>query len=192
MKQNEYLNELSKRLDRLKKRVESSFYYLDEEVLNYKPHEKSWSISQCIEHLNLTNESYLKQFKKVGELAGSEVIDKPFYHSLKGRFFINSMTPKTGDRIKYKMPTAAQLRPLAEKQPGAKVLVRVVFEDFMRDIDDLKEQLEHFKNIDIRKVKIKTLFGSMVKLSVGDALGFIIAHMDRHILQAEKVKQHSS
>lgn len=192
MKQNEYLLELDERLNRIKKRVENSFYYLDEEVLDFKPNEKSWSISQCFEHINLTNESYLKQFEKAGEKAGSEPINKPFYHSLKGRFFINSMAPKSGDRIKYKMPTAQQLRPLAERQPGAKVLTRVVFEDFMRDVDQLQKHLAQFKNLDIKKTRMKTLFGSMVKLSVGDALGFILAHMDRHILQAEKVKENKS
>lgn len=186
MTQNEFLKSLDEHFDRVTQRVEKSFYYLPEEELNAKPNEKTWSVAQCIEHLNLTHAHYLKKLQEVEKKAGSQEIDHAFYHSLKGRFFVRGMAPKDGGLIAYKMKTAKALRPLAEREPGAIVLERVVFEDFMRDIAEFKRLLEVFKRVDIKKTKIPTLLGPLVKLSVGDALAFLSAHMDRHLLQAEK------
>ena len=187
MTQNEFLKSLSEHLDRNKDRIEKSFYYLQEEDLNKKPDPRTWSISQNIEHLNLTHTHYLKQLQALESKVKDHDIDPPFYHSLKGRFFIRGMAPKDGGVIPYKMATAKSLRPLAEREPGAIVLQRVVFEDFMRDLSEFKRLISCFEKVDIKKQRIPTLLGPLVKLSVGDALAFLIAHMDRHILQAQKV-----
>ena len=43
------------------------------------------------------------------------------------------------------------------------------------------------RTADIQKPKIISAAGSILKLRAGDALRFVIAHEQRHVLQAQKI-----
>lgn len=188
MTQGDFAQELKQKAAALQKKVESSFYYLEADELNAKPNENTWSILQCMEHINLTNEYYLKGLAKAIELKGDENFSNSDYSmGLWGKFMTNAMQPK-GSKIRWKMKTFDRLVPINQKDPKARLVEQVVFEKFNEDMKALTEALDIASEINWKKVKINTLLGKSVKLRLGDALAFVLAHTERHIQQAINLK----
>ncbi|NVK29161.1 MAG: DinB family protein [Flavobacteriia bacterium] len=189
MTQREFANQLKDQILHLQKEVESAFYFLEAEELNMKPDEKSWSILQCIEHINLTNEYYVKAIRKaIAANTYPDASSTPYKMGTFGKFMTDAMRPKEGS-IRWKMKTFQKLRPLNEIDPKARLVEHVVFEKFNEDMSALLSALEEAQKLPWKKVKIKTLLGGMLKLKLGDAMAFVIAHSQRHVEQAMKVKR---
>ncbi len=189
MTQLEFTDQIKMDIAALRKQVEQSFYFLEAEELNAKPSKTSWSILQCIEHINLTNHLYLKAFRRriEGATDFTHADDKAKLSSL-GKIMIKAMKPKEG-KIRWKMKTFSFLKPLNERDESARLLERVVFEKFNEDMDELESMLDDIAKLPWRKTKIKSALGKALKLRLGDAAAFLIAHSERHILQAQKVKE---
>jgi macrodomain Ter protein organizer (MatP/YcbG family) len=149
---------------------------LDEGALNTKPNAKSWSILECIEHMNLSMLIYIDQFK---ELQLSNIPESTIRVGWKGTFFAEGMRPKE-NAISYKMKTAKKLTP-ASKLSSHNI------SSFLNNIQTLVSFIETNKAMNWNTKKVKTAIGSLVKLNVGEALNFVIAHNERHIWQAQNV-----
>ena len=65
----------------------------------------------------------------------------------------------------------------------------MVLKRFLAFQEDTLQIIEELKNMNLKKPKLITAAGPLVKMSIGDALHFMIAHNQRHILQAHKVLQ---
>ena len=48
--------------------------------------------------------------------------------------------------------------------------------------------VEKSRAVNIDRIKVPTALGSMVKLRLGEALRFIVAHTQRHLVQLERIK----
>ncbi|MFM7024237.1 MAG: hypothetical protein ACKOXB_14785 [Flavobacteriales bacterium] len=68
---------------------------LDSKVLNMKKDADSWSILECIEHLNLYGDYYLPEIRKEIEKSNT-VFKEEFRSGLLGNYFANLMLPKEG------------------------------------------------------------------------------------------------
>jgi hypothetical protein len=183
--QNEVLKDLKTQIEYQKKHVEESFYYQNEEQLTAKMSEDKWSAVQCFEHLNLCNTHYINEINKALPKLSPTQKDLKYSAGLVGSYMIKSMRPSDGS-IKNKMKTFKTVRPLAEREPGAIVKAQPVFTDFFADLDTFQTLLISLKGKNIQSVKVKSLVGNIIRFKVGDALLFLLAHNDRHILQAIK------
>ncbi|KAB2809849.1 DinB family protein [Phaeocystidibacter luteus] len=189
MNQQEFARRLKEQILQLQKEVENAFYFMEAEELNMKPSEKSWSILQCIEHLNLTNAYYVKAVNRaIAKNTYPDASTESYKMGTWGKFMTEAMRPKGGN-IRWKMKTFQKLRPLNEVNPKARLVEHVVFEKFNEDMSALLAALEDAPKAPWKKVKIKTLLGGMLKLRLGDAIAFVIAHSQRHVEQAMKVKR---
>jgi hypothetical protein len=166
-----------------RKLVQETFYYLDEEQLTKKPTQEKWSALQCMEHLNLCNLHYLTEIKKALPNLKSGDKDKAYKKGLIGGYMIKSMAPKNGT-ITNPMKTFKNVRPLTEREEGATVKAQPTFTDFFADLDEYEKIAKELEGKDIQSAKVISLIGPLVKFKVGDALLFMMAHNDRHILQA--------
>ena len=184
MKQSEILEILIQRFNEMKSDVSKTFYYSDEESLSIKPSEKRWSALQCFEHMNLTNDYYLKQLSSSLEQDQTDFVDKAYQPSFLKNFMVEGMKPKNGN-ISNKIKTFKSVKPLAEREIGAIVKSKVVFADFFEDLDRLVLIAEEFKRIDGQRIKVNTLLGPILKMKGIDALRFLLAHNERHLLQAK-------
>ncbi len=179
-----YLRELRRELLNYKGNALREFYYLEPEDLEQRSAANKWSIIDVFEHLNLVNYFYIKSFEQGLENA-PDATDDRFSHSWLGKKSIQSMRPDQKGNIR-KIPTFRKINPLYHQKKGRVLVAQVVFQDFIESMEQLIALAEKMEDKAIQSVNVKTLL-PFIKLPLGDALGFITAHTQRHIVQAQKL-----
>ena len=95
------------------------------------------------------------------------------------------MRPGEDGKI-IKVPTLKKIDPLHLQKKGKVLVEKIVFRDFIDGMEQLIELTENMESVAIDKVSVKTLL-PLIRLPLGDALGFITAHTQRHIEQAYRL-----
>ncbi len=147
------------------------------ETLNHKENIDNWSVLECIEHLNLYGDYYNPEIKRVIEISCTKA-SEVFKSGIIGSYFVNSMLPK-GKLNKMKT--------FKDKNPSGSNLDINVIDRFINQQKEYLELIEKSKNINLTKTKTAISISKLIKLRLGDTFRFIIAHNERHIIQAENV-----
>ena len=170
-----------------KSMIENTFLDLDTDLLKKRPSEDKWSIAECFAHLNLTLDIYLPQMDNAIEQ--TEKYTPPaeeFKYSLLGKLALYAMEPKKDKTFRLKMKTFKKLEPQQSDLNSKEEL-----NHFIEHQEKTNQIIEDLKKINIGKAKIITAMGPLLKMRIGDALHFMLAHNQRHILQAQNVLQKS-
>lgn len=64
------VQELLRALDENDRRAEDLVRGLDDERLNWRPDERSWSVAQCLDHLSVANRTYVVPMREALEKRG--------------------------------------------------------------------------------------------------------------------------
>lgn len=154
------------------------FQQLTPAVLNYKTDEKSWSILECVEHLNRYSAFYLPEIKKqVGK--GKKVsVSTPFKSGVLGGYFAKSMRPK--EKLN-------KMKTFASKNPVGSNLNEKVLAIFVQQQHDFLALLEKARTVDLKRTTTGTTLGRLVRFRLGDTLLFYAYHNWRHIEQAKRM-----
>jgi uncharacterized damage-inducible protein DinB len=145
--------------------------------LTYPPEEGKWSVAQILEHLNSFNRYYLPAIEKEITVISNNV-PAWFVPGFWGDYFTNMMKPKTVFEVKNKMKS-----PKANR-PDRGLNVETVFTEFLQHQQKLINLLETAKKRDLNSIKIATSISKMLRLKLGDTFRFLIAHEQRHMVQA--------
>ncbi len=154
------------------------------ETLNHKEHINSWSALECIEHLNLYGDFYLPAIKTAIEHSKTKP-DTFFKGGFIGNYFVKAMLPK--EKLN-KMKTAE------DKNPAGSDIDINVIDRFIQQQRAFLKLIEKSKNINLTKTKTAISISKLIKLRLGDTFRFIVAHNERHLIQAERAieaKAHS-
>lgn len=145
-----------------------------------QPAPGSWSVVQCLEHLNGYGRHYIPGLRAaISSGEQRRLPAKPvFRSSWLGNYFTNLMKPKEDGELRTKMQAPKGHRPAPEADAQA------VIAEFVRQQEELLELLDRAARVDIKKLKVPTSLSKFIWLSAGDTLRFLIAHEQRHILQA--------
>ncbi len=163
--------------------IKNEFESLDEKLFNASPAPKKWSVAECIQHLNITLNIYIPQMVNVVKNKNRYLGQKEnFNHSFIGKMVVKSMNPRKNNEIPMKVKTFGKLKPKSIEYEKHNVLIK--FAGFQKDIINIIDGCE---NMSLEKPKIVTAAGPILKMRIGDALHFMIAHNRRHILQAQNV-----
>jgi hypothetical protein len=156
------------------------FESLPESDLNWKEHPKKWSILECLEHLNRYSNYYHAEIKKAIARAtpASEKIDHEAKSTWMGKKFIAMMHPDNTTKHK----TFARMNPIEGS------LKKEVIYEFLRNQQELATILEAASKVDLNKTSIPVEFLKILRMNLGDALQFVVAHEQRHIKQANAVR----
>ncbi len=146
--------------------------------LNSRPRNSAWSILECFEHMNLSMEIYIKQFKSLNWKSGN---DSNVKIGWKGNFFAEGMRPKN-DSISYKMKTAKKLT------PGSN-LSKESIAHFIASLNWMHDFINQNENKNWSDTKVETALGALVKLNIAESLNFILAHNERHLWQIDKTQR---
>jgi hypothetical protein len=95
-----------------------------------------------------------------------------------GEKFTKMMKPKNVFDIKNKMKTSKKM-----SFPNS-LNVDTVLKEFLAGQDKLLQLLEMGKGKDLAKIHIPITVTKLIKLRLGDTFRFLIAHEQRHIIQA--------
>jgi hypothetical protein len=178
-KRNELLKDLKKDTQKAIAEAEN-FKKLTETDLNFKRNTESWSILECLEHLNLYGDFYLveieKQILNTNETPNATI----FKSGVLGNYFANSMQPKPDGSISNKMKT------FKDKNPTNSTLSITTIDRFIKQQQQMLTLLDAAKKVDLRKIKTRTTL-PILKFRLGDTLRFVIYHVNRHLVQAHKV-----
>jgi hypothetical protein len=145
--------------------------------LNWKVDEKTWSVLEAIEHLNLYGDFYLPEIEKC--IGKNKKITEVYYKpGLLGNYFAKSMLPK--EKLN-KMNT------FKSKNPNGSNLDKSALKRFLLQQEKTLTLLNKAKNVNLNKLKVPTTLGKLVKLKLGDTFRVVIYHNLRHIVQAKKI-----
>ena len=151
---------------------------LDLNTLTWKKNNNSWSILECLEHLNLYGDFYLPQIESKLKTSESQP-ESEFKSGLLGNYFAKSMLPKENLN---KMKTFKDKNPLNAK------LDTSVIDKFIDQQIKLLNLLNQSRKISLNKVKIPTSIASFITLKLGDTFQFYINHIIRHLQQIERIQ----
>lgn len=155
----------------------NKFLQLEMAVLNSKPDESSWSILECLKHLNRYGDFYLPEIES--RIKESNHSKKEIFKSgLLGNYFAKSMLPK--EKLNS-MKTFKNMNPLNSK------LDKSTIDKFIHQQKKMIELLEIASAKNLVKIKTSISISSLIKLRLGDTFRVVIYHNKRHLVQAKKL-----
>jgi hypothetical protein len=177
---NELLTKLQQQTEDFLNEAISEWQMMPAETLLHQPAPNQWSGAQCLEHLNSYGRYYLPAIEKAietGKTSG-QAANPNFYSGWLGNYFTNTMKVNAGKMKKMSSPK--------EHVPIADLDVPKVISEFIDQQEKLLVLLDVAKEIDVNKATVPISIAKFIKLKLGDVFLFLIAHNERHILQAEK------
>jgi len=149
----------------------------DLQFLSWKENPNSWSILECLEHLNLYSEFYSPQMEHL--IKNSKTKNEiEFKSGLLGNYFAKSMLPK--EKLN-------KMKTFKDKNPLNTNLDKTVIDKFINHQIKFVDLLSQSRNVSLNKVKVETSISSFIKLKLGDTFQFIINHNIRHLKQIERI-----
>ncbi|NRF40359.1 DinB family protein [Pedobacter foliorum] len=146
--------------------------------LNVKSSPAEWSVLECVEHLNLYGNFYLPVIEQAILSYKPNKTPASFKSGFIGGYFVNMIRVKPG-KMK-KMSTTK------DKNPLGYVLTLTTVDRFLKQQQLLKTLLEQARYVDMTKLKTPISITKMVRLRLGDTLRFVVYHIERHVIQAER------
>ena len=148
--------------------------------LNWKVNPESWSILECLEHLNLYSDFYIPEITRA--ISVSNTAAKPEFKSgLIGGYFVKSILPK--EKLN-------KIKTTKDKDPINSKLGKSTIERFIANQNSFLELLEKAKIVDLNKIKTKISITNLIKIKLGDTLMFLNNHNFRHLVQIENITKH--
>jgi hypothetical protein len=150
---------------------------MDKIKLSYPLTNGRWTAIQALEHLNLYNRYYLPAIEKaISEDKSSR--SAWFNSGTLGNYFTNSMKPTDVYMVKNKMKTQKSYN------PPAALSAEQVISEFLQHQEKLIQLLDAARNRDMNAIRIPITVTKYIKFKLGDTFRFLVAHEQRHAVQA--------
>lgn len=150
---------------------------LTSEQLNYKNTLESWSVLECLEHLNLYATYYHNEISNQMKLSKHNA--SPYFKSgCIGQYFVKSME---------RNPRSKPMKSPKEMCPTSSLLGNKCIADFMRHQEQLLSLLQNAESVNLTKTRTSISISKIINLRLGDTFRFVIAHNNRHLEQIKKV-----
>ena len=173
----ELLDGLAKNIEEIYQLVNHSFTNQSDDLLNWKPNPTTWSVLDCLEHLNIYSRFYIPHIQK--QMQQAKPINQQKYNSSwLGDYFVKTLSPNN----QKAMSTLKRLNPIHSSLDADTVIT-----NFLHYQQHFLENIQTAEKIDLTSIKIPLEFMPMLRLRLGDVFRFLVAHEQRHILQANRV-----
>ena len=145
----------------------------------WQPAPESWSVAQCIDHLNVTAREYLPRLDD----AIADAIRRglynpgPYTYNVIGRLMKWLMEPET--RIRTRTPKAFQPPPGRARQE-----VMAAFRAYQVQFID---RLRQANGLDLARARVASPASRWIRMPLGSGFAMTIAHERRHLEQARRV-----
>ena len=171
---------LKAELETSDRRAERLARGLNREQLNWRPAPGAWGIGHCLQHLLLGNTVYLPAIAMA--LLGRQA--SPVQEVALGRFsqwFIRKYIAPN-DATKAQAP--GKVRPVEDVETS-------VLDEFLRSNQAARDLIVRASVYDVNRIRFRNPFVPLLRFTVGTGLEITAKHEDRHLLQAERVRQAS-
>lgn len=151
---------------------------LTPQQLNWKASPDEWSVGQCLEHLHIANEVYLRAISD--SLVGRPIRAVPeITPGWFGRWFIRNHIAPSPEIKRGRAPQA--ITPSAEVD--ASVLHR-----FLSSNQHAVELVHRARNYDVNRIRFRNPFVPVIRFTIGTGFEILSQHQQRHLLQAERIR----
>lgn len=157
--------------------VVTAFKTQPTDILNHKASPESWSILECIEHLNRYGNFYIPEIRSRLEKS-TFTASKTFQPGLLGNYFAKSMLPKE---------QLNKMKTFESMNPSHCTLDSSVLDLFIKQQDELLALLKRAESADLTKIKTAISISKWIKIRLGDTFRVVIYHNVRHIAQAKRI-----
>lgn len=169
-----FLRQLTDQVQELRATVDAQLRSLSSHQLNFKPSAASWSVLECLEHLNRYSRFYNPELANA--LRGQTQPQNPHEVGFTwlGRKSYETVRPDNGKQhttIKHMNPAGSAL--------GAEVV-----QEFLQHQEQLLALLAAANCTNLNRKAVRIEFFRLLRLRVGEALQFMVAHEQRHVQQA--------
>ena len=148
---------------------------LTEKELNKKKNQVTWSVLECIEHLNLYGEFYIPEIEQKIEQSKTDP-DQLFKSGVLGNYFAKSMLPSKKMR---------KIKTFKDKNPNGRKLNKRTLKRFLEQQKQILELLNKSRKVNLNKTKTAISISKLLKLKLGNTFRVLIYHNQRHIEQAK-------
>lgn len=182
MQTTQLLESLHHQTEQFLQKAIAEWQMLPPEVLAAKPSPDQWSAAQCLEHLNIYGRYYLPAIEKAIQAAqqkGSHPAED-FSSGWLGDYFAKLMRPKPGGLLKSKMKAPKNAVPSADPDP------HTMLAEFIDQQETMLRLLTAAATVNLNTLRIPISIAPWLRLKLGDTFLFLTAHIERHLLQAER------
>lgn len=181
------VEKLSEITSECNQQVLKQFGSLTKEQLNWQPNERSWSIAQCLAHLNAYYRYYTPVFR--GKISNTRFKDPTEFFSSSPLGIAVYRSVKLGkvNNVKRKLKSTKDYNPLVNTSLPTENVIKEYGEHTKEFIDVINEG----SSVNMRKTKCPLSLRPVVKLNLGDALIFMAYHNERHLEQMKKITRFS-
>jgi len=155
---------------------------LSEAEANTRLSPASWSITQCLDHLALTNKLYLEPMQKAAVTAQKEgkLRRRPAHPGFFGRYFIGKIEPPA--KPGFRMNTIPKLRPEATSSLAS------AFATFKSSQQTIERFIHDFADLDLASIRYTNPIVRGLNFSLATGLNILLAHERRHLWQAWNIR----
>ncbi len=162
------------------KKAISEWQQLPSDYLLAQPGEGQWSAAQCLEHLNSYGRYYLPAMEKAIDAHQASQPRHRFTSGWLGNYFYQLMLVDEKGAVKKKMKAPKNHRPAVQLNAAN------VLSEFISQQEKLLQLVTRAHGVDIQTARVPISIAPFIKLSLGDTFLFYIAHIGRHLAQAER------
>ncbi|WP_347157447.1 DinB family protein [Pontibacter chitinilyticus] len=173
------LAQLSQTTNSLYQTVATELAPLDLSSLNFKPSPDSWSILECLEHLNRYSRYYNPTLATAISRNTNGQVAASISYSWLGKKSLDMVRPQNMKKHKT----------VKHMNPNNSALTRATLEEFLQHQTELLHLLEEAKAANLHKKAVPVEFFKLLKMRIGETLEFVVLHQERHVQQALRVKQ---
>ncbi len=175
-KTEELIKHLKEDVQRLQEAAEH-LTNIEKSNLVYAVNEGKWSVVQCLEHLNAYGRHYLPAIENAIAVKSGEK-SAWFNSGFLGDYFTKTMKPTNVYEIRNKMKGNKNY-----SFPNS-LNVDTVIKEYIDQKVKLQQLLDIANDRDLNSIRIPITLTKMIKLKLGDLFRFLIAHEQRHMVQA--------
>lgn len=178
------INQLLQQGEEQLQQVDEYFRDLNTDQLFWRPVPSKWGVADCFEHIDRFLEMYLQRIERelvLAEQRGvkpADTLQTGFF----GDYMARSLDPGPQRIIRMKVPTFRLLNPIREGDSSPRAVT-----NFERQLKRLVKLMKDSERVNLTRVRVTSAMGPILRFRLGDAYRIIIAHNDRHLLQARHV-----
>ena len=176
------INGLQQQTEAFINKAVTSWQMMPHKKFAYKVVPEKWSANQCLQHLNSYGDYYLPAIEK-SIIAAKQKNQQPastFTSGWLGNYFIHLMQPKKDGSLSKKMKSPKN------HQPKNNADSHLVIAEFIEQQEKLLVLLKQAGQLNLNSIKVPISISPFIKLKLGDVFMFLIAHNERHVVQAER------
>ena len=176
------LSEISTHVRQQVSEIEHLLREGDMEHATWQPDETSWSLVGHVAHMAVVNEPYVDAIEAALDQApnsGSVGSSDRWKHPAVSIWFVRQNEP----------PPRLRIRTFKAMNPDPGTTPEQALSDIGRTHERLLAVIESARGRDLGRIRFGSPFLPLLRLSVGTAIGLIVAHTDRHIWLMREVNQ---